>query len=73
MNFTQLELMARAYKHLEGKRVRLKHTSDPYTRLQSGAEGTVSLVDAIGTIHVNWDNGSRLGLVPNEDSWEVIS
>jgi hypothetical protein len=49
--------------HKPGDRVRLIHCTDPYTQLQPGLEGTVSLVDALGTVHVNWDDGSRLGIV----------
>lgn len=56
----------------KGTRVRLIFCSDPYTKLRPGAEGTVAFVDDIGTVHVNWDSGSNLGLVPGEDEWEVI-
>lgn len=55
-----------------GDRVRLVRCSDPYTRLRPGSEGTVSLVDAMGTVHVDWDSGSNLGLVPGEDQWKVL-
>lgn len=55
-----------------GDRVRLVSTSDPYTRLRSGNEGVVSFVDSRGTVHVKWGSGSNLGLVPDEDRWEVI-
>ena len=37
-----------------------------------GTEGTVRIVDDMGTIHVDWDNGRRLGLIPGEDSFEVL-
>jgi len=57
---------------LIGKRVSLVRTTDPYTNLVSGDEGTVVLVDDMGTIHVRWDNGSNLGLVPGEDAWRVV-
>jgi hypothetical protein len=57
----------------KGDRVRLNFCSDPYTQLKSGDEGTVSFVDSLGTVHVNWDSGSGLGLVPGEDSWSVVS
>jgi hypothetical protein len=30
------------------------------------------MVDDLGTVHVRWDNGSTLGLVPGEDRWEEI-
>jgi hypothetical protein len=56
----------------KGDRVRLDHTSDPYTELRPGALGTVGHVDSIGTVHVRWDSGSNLGLVPGEDRWTVL-
>jgi hypothetical protein len=59
-------------KYPQGTRVKLLYTSDLYTRLQSGECGTIRIVDDIGTIHVNWDCGSRLGLIPGEDSFEII-
>lgn len=55
-----------------GKRVELVSTSDQYTSLRPGDRGTIFMVDDIGTRHVNWDNGSTLGLVPKEDSWKVV-
>lgn len=58
---------------MKGQRVRLISTNDPYTKLRSGTEGTVTLVDSMGTVHVSWDDGSSLGLIPNEDRWEVLS
>lgn len=32
-----------------------------------GTQGTVTEVDDIGTIMVDWDNGSKLGVVLGED------
>jgi hypothetical protein len=55
-----------------GERVELVRTSDPYTRLQPGARGTVTYVDDLGTVHVAWDSGSRLGLMPGEDEFRVV-
>lgn len=60
-------------RETRGTRVRLVYTSDPYTDLRPGDEGTVRFVDSMGTVHVKWDAGSSLGLLPDEDSWEVIS
>ncbi|MGJ9482412.1 DUF4314 domain-containing protein [Actinotignum sp. GS-2025e] len=56
-----------------GDRIRLVYTSDPYTNLKPGDEGAVVFVDDAGTVHINWDNGSRLGLIPGEDQWETIA
>lgn len=54
-------------RYPEGTRVELLSMSDPYTTLQRGDKGTVSMVDDIGTIFVNWDNGSGLGVAYGED------
>jgi len=55
-----------------GDRVRLIKTTDPYTDLPSGEIGTVTFIDSFGTLHIDWDCGSRLGLVPDEDVWEIL-
>jgi uncharacterized protein DUF4314 len=59
-------------KELTGRRVRLVRMTDPYTNLQAGALGTVQFTDSMGTLHVAWDSGSRLGLIPGEDHWELL-
>ena len=46
-----------------GDRVELVACSDPYTRLQPGERGTVRLIDSMGTVHVDWDSGSNLGII----------
>ena len=59
---------------LEGRRIRLIRTTDEFTDLQPGTEGTVTFVDSMGTIHVRWDNGSTLGLIEDAgDRYEVIA
>ena len=50
-----------------GTRVELVSMNDPYTKLEPGEQGTVLCVDDMGTIHVNWDCGSSLGVVHGED------
>lgn len=37
-----------------------------------GTHGTVMFVDAIGTVHVNWDNGSSLGVAFGKDQCHRI-
>jgi hypothetical protein len=57
----------------QGDRVRLVSTTDIRTRLQPGTEGTVTFIDAVGTVHVAWDDGSTLGMVHAAgDRFEVI-
>jgi hypothetical protein len=55
-----------------GTRVCLVRMDDPYTKLMPGDKGTVSFVDDIGTIHVNWDCGSSLGVAFGEDEIKKI-
>jgi hypothetical protein len=56
-----------------GRRVRLLAVpDDPYTQLQPGDVGTVSGIDSVGTIHVRWDKGGNLGLLPDVDHFEVL-
>lgn len=38
----------------------------------AGTKGTVVSVDDMGTIHVQWDNGRRLGVIPCEDRFRKI-
>lgn len=47
-------------------------TVDDNVTVPPGTEGTVSHVDGCGTLHVHWDNGRRLGLLPGRDQWEVL-
>jgi hypothetical protein len=47
--------------------VELISMDDPYTKLRPGARGTVSFVDSTGTIFVDWDCGSSLGIVYGVD------
>ena len=55
-----------------GTRVEMVHMKDPYSRLRPGDRGTVSRVDDIGTVFVDWDNGSGLGIVYGADRVTII-
>ena len=64
-------------KHLRGmypagSRVELIYMNDAYRNLPEGLTGTVIGVDDIGTIHVNGDNGSCLGVAYGEDKCRKI-
>lgn len=56
-----------------GTRVELIRMNDEFSRLKPGDKGTVSAVDDIGTVHVDWDCGSGLGIAYGEDSCRKIS
>lgn len=55
-----------------GTRVELVRMNDPYSKLKPGDTGTVTMVDSIGTIFVNWDCGSGLGIVYGEDKCRIL-
>jgi Domain of unknown function (DUF4314) len=56
-----------------GDRVEVIRCYDAYTKLRPGTRGTVTLIDQLGTVHVQWDDGRNLGLVPGQDEWRVIA
>lgn len=58
--------------HLIGKRVQLISLKDPYTHIEYGTLGTIDHIDDTGTLFVNWDNGTKLGLIPGVDQWKII-
>lgn len=40
--------------------------------IPSGTKGVVDFVDDAGTIQMNWENGSTLGLIVGEDQFRII-
>jgi hypothetical protein len=46
----------------------VQRTKDAYP---PGTKGTVRIVDDMGTVHCDFDNGRRLGLIPGEDSFRI--
>lgn len=70
MTKMQLENLKALYpKHTK---VQLVHMRDEYAPPE-GTIGYVTNVDDMGTIHVNWQNGSSLGLVEGVDIFYVLS
>jgi hypothetical protein len=47
-------------------------TIDDNVTVPPGTEGTVRSIDDGGTLHVGWDNGARLGLLPGYDEFEIL-
>lgn len=54
------------------KRVVLKQMLDPYTTLTDGMMRTIVGEDDAGHLLVDWDNGSRLSLLPGIDEYEIV-
>jgi hypothetical protein len=52
-------------RHLPGDRVELTAVSDDYARLAltAGEAGTVEVTDSLGTVHIRWDSGARIGII----------
>ena len=71
MSRKEVEVLRKRYP--KGTRVELVSLEDPYARIPEGTKGTVDAVDDIGTIHVRWDNGSRLGVVPGVDTIRKVN
>ena len=65
-----LEQLKNSYP--KGTRVKLIKMNDPYTKIEPGTLGTVTGVDDIGTIHINWDCGSSLGIAFGEDKCQKL-
>lgn len=65
----QVERLRREYP--AGTKVELQSMAGE-TQMPSGLTGVVKFVDDIGSIHVSWENGSSLALIPGEDEFQVI-
>ena len=56
-----------------GTRIELDYMGDDPRPIAPGTRGTVRVVADMGTVHCDFDNGRRLGLVPGEDSFHTIN
>jgi len=65
-------LYANFGKTLIGKKIELILCTDEFTALTPGTQGIIHHVDDHGTVFVNWDNGSTLGLIPGIDKWRYL-
>lgn len=55
-----------------GALVRLVSPSDSNRQLRSGESGTVERIEQTGTLHVHWESGATVALIPGEDVWELV-
>ena len=55
-----------------GTRIQLDYMSDDPRPIAPGKKGTVRIVDDMGTVHCDFDNGRRLGLIIEEDTFHII-
>ena len=69
----QLDVESIKKRYPVGSRIILHSMGDDPRRIAPGTKGTVRIVDDMGTVHCNFDNGRRLGLIPGENSFSIIS
>lgn len=55
----------------EGTRLELLYMEDLYA-IPVGAVGAVNIVDDIGSIHMKWENGRELALIPGVDKFRKV-
>ena len=65
------EYLKKAYP--SGTRIVLNSMGNGPRPVESGTRGTVAVVDDIGTVHCNFDNGRRLGLIDGEDDFRALT
>lgn len=70
MNYLDVENLRKQFP--KGTRIRCQHMNDPYHPIPPGTIGVVEHVDDAGQIHMKWDNGSSLALIPGEDSFTKV-
>ncbi len=68
---TEKELTALREKYPIGTIVKLISMNDVQSP-HVGTIGEVTMIDDMGSIHVHWQNGSTLALIPDVDSWEIL-
>ena len=54
-----------------GKTVELIYMDDTQSP-EPGTKGVIKSIDGIGQIHVNWETGSTLSLVPELDQFKIL-
>ena len=73
MFYVDKELVKRLKEEYpNGTRIVLDYMGDDPRPIAPGTKGTVISVDDMGTVHCNFDNGRRLGLIPGEDSFHRL-
>ena len=65
------ERMKRCYP--PGTRLLLLSMDDPYAPIPSGMRGTVEHVDDAAQIHMRWDNGRTLAIIPEADDFRKLT
>lgn len=73
--FERKHLLAEEYrkKHPPGTRLILLGTTENIQPIPIGTKGTVHYVDDQAQIHMEWDNGRTLAILPEEDTFRKLT
>ena len=69
---TQKEVAETRLNYPPDTRIQLIHMEDNWA-VKSGTRGTVDYVDDAGQIHMKWDNGRTLAIVPQVDKFRRLT
>lgn len=69
---TPLEAAKIRLMYPPGTRIELNYMDDQFA-VPPGTRGTVDHVDDGGNIHMKWDNGRTLSIVPQADSFRKLT
>ena len=69
MNFDRDLVRRMKEMYPPGTRIKLDYMGDDPRPIEPGTMGTVRVVDDMGTVHCDFDNGRRMGLITGEDSF----
>lgn len=58
-------------KYPVGTRIQLDHMEGE-SDMPDGLRGTVNFIDDQGQLHMKWDNGCSLAVIPNVDSFHIL-
>ncbi len=70
--YTYWEIQQIKKRYTEGTKIELIKMYDYINPVPSGTKGIIERVDDIGTIHVIWENNSKMGLIADVDKFEII-
>ena len=71
-DLTRREIAELRLNYPPGTRIMLEYMEDNWV-VPRGTRGSVTQVDDAGTIHMKWDNGRSLGIVPQVDQFRKLT
>lgn len=72
MAYSIAEIAAIKAEYPAGTRIKLNHMEEEKFPVADGTTGEVAFVDDAGQIHMKWDNGRTLELIPGVDDFVKI-